>query len=227
MKRWRVSTHKKIPAWLLGVSIERSVNVSHNTVVDYRPPLCATIFDEGFKTKSYDKASLQGLRQRIERMGPSGSNRQPGDTRRLMQSPSVIDTRYGTQMKWLIPSDLSRGREIQTRILAEVDRFHYNTDSVFAIKLALEEAIVNAIKHGNKYDESKKVYVEALIGPGQCEIQIEDEGPGFERSHVPDPTAPENLEKSSGRGILLIESYMTQVHWTHGGKRMHMIKRND
>jgi len=160
-------------------------------------------------------------------MALSGSNRHASDSRRLLQSPSIVETRYGTHMKWLITSDYARGREIQNRILDEVAKFKYNTDSVFAIKLALEEAIVNAIKHGNKLDKNKHVYVEALVGPGQCEIQIEDEGPGFERGHVPDPTAPENLEKSSGRGILLIESYMSDVHWSHDGRRLHMLKRND
>ena len=168
-------------------------------------------------------------------MGLSGSSRSnSSDGRRgaqqsptLQSSPTIVETRYGTSMKFLINSDYAKGREVQSRILDEVAKFKYNSDSVFAIKLALEEAMVNAIKHGNKLDEAKTVYVEALIGPNQTEIQIEDEGPGFDRSSVPDPTAPENLEKCSGRGILLIESYMSDVHWSHDGKRMHMLKRND
>ena len=145
----------------------------------------------------------------------------------MLQSPSIVETRYGTSMKFLIPSVHAKGSEVQNRILEEVKKFNYNSDSIFAIKLSLEEAMVNAIKHGNKLDENKHVYVEALISPSQTEIQIEDEGPGFDRSSVPDPTAPENLEKCSGRGILLIESYMSDVHWTNNGKRMHMSKRND
>lgn len=167
-------------------------------------------------------------------MGLSGSSRHSSsDARRggpplsLLNSPSIVETRYGTSMKFLIPSDYAKGREVQSRILDEVSKFKYNSDSIFAIKLSLEEAMVNAIKHGNKLDESKHVYIEALVGPSQTEIQIEDEGPGFDRSSVPDPTAPENLEKCSGRGILLIESYMSDVHWSNNGKRMHMLKRND
>ena len=130
-------------------------------------------------------------------------------------------------MKFTIPSLFDRGKEVQTRILDEVHKFKYNSDSVFAIKLSLEESIVNAIKHGNKLDESKRVHVEALVGPDQVELIIEDEGPGFTRTEVPDPTSPENLEKCSGRGILLIEHYMTSVKWSHDGRRMHMTKRND
>ena len=156
----------------------------------------------------------------------SHSRQTSSDSRRPV-APQIVETRYGTQMKFTIPSDLARGREVQTRILSELDKFKYNSDSAFAIKLSLEEAVVNAIKHGNKFDENKKVYVEALVGPDQTELKIEDEGPGFHRNDVPDPTSPENLEKCSGRGILLIEAYMTSVSWSNNGRCMHMVKRND
>jgi serine/threonine-protein kinase RsbW len=135
--------------------------------------------------------------------------------------------KYGTSMKFVIPSDFARSREVQIRILGELEKNHYHSDCVFAIKLALEEAMINAVKHGNKLDPHKKVYVEALVGPTQAEIIIEDEGPGFARESVPDPTAIENLEKCSGRGILLIEAYMTTAEWTNSGRRLHMTKRND
>lgn len=154
-------------------------------------------------------------------------SRQTSSDNRRPVAPQITETRYGTQMKFVIPSDLARGREVQTRILSEVDKFKYNSDSAFAIKLSLEEAVVNAIKHGNKFDENKKVYVEALVGPDQTELKIEDEGPGFQRNDVPDPTSPENLEKCSGRGILLIEAYMTSVSWSNAGRCMHLVKRND
>jgi len=70
------------------------------------------------------------------------------------------------------------------------------------------------------------VKVHAKITPKKAEIMIEDEGPGFDRSSVPDPTVAENLEKCSGRGILLIEAYMTQVSWDRGGRRLRMVKIN-
>lgn len=133
-------------------------------------------------------------------------------------------------MKFVLTSDPQRRREltdIQTQILDEVYKQKFNSDSVFAIKLALEESLINAVKHGNKNDPNKNVHVEAIINPRQVDLIIEDEGPGFDRSIVPDPTAPENLEKSSGRGILLIESYMTSVDYSHNGRRVHMVKRND
>ena len=91
----------------------------------------------------------------------------------------------------------------------------------------MEEALVNAIKHGNKLDPDKRVMIDATISPNEAEISIEDEGPGFDRGSVPDPLAEENLEKPSGRGILLIESYMSQVKWDHGGRRVRMVKKNN
>lgn len=129
-------------------------------------------------------------------------------------------------MKFIIESDLSQQREIQKRILDAVENAGFSSDSVFAVKISLEEALINAIKHGNKLDPKKKVRIEASVSPTETEIIIEDEGPGFERAEVPDPTAEENLLKCSGRGILLMETYMDQVEYSKSGRRVRMIKRN-
>lgn len=154
-------------------------------------------------------------------MAAAGSNRQSApDARKPLPGG-------GASFHFVFPSDFARGREVQSRLLDEVAHCGYPSDSTFGIKLALEEALVNAIKHGNKLDLNKKVRIDSTITPVQVEIVIEDEGPGFVRSSVPDPTEPENLEKCSGRGILLIEAYMTSVSWSHGGRRVHMIKKND
>src|SRR5437016_4182448 len=129
-------------------------------------------------------------------------------------------------LKFDITSTFSEGREVQKRITDDVERLGFDSHSQFAIKLALEEALINAIKHGNKLDPRKKVHVEAKVTPRQAEIVIEDEGPGFDRNCVPDPTADENLCKCSGRGILLIESFMDKVQWSHGGRRVKLVKKN-
>ena len=108
----------------------------------------------------------------------------------------------------------------------EVQRLDYCESAQFAIKLALEEAIVNAVKHGNQFDQAKKVYVEAEVGPAETRIVVEDEGAGFDRCSVPDPRSCENLEKCSGRGILLIEAYMSKVQWSNHGRRITMFRSN-
>jgi serine/threonine-protein kinase RsbW len=128
-------------------------------------------------------------------------------------------------MQFDIPSGYAEGRRVQQAIMDRIEQSGFSTQEVFAIKLALEEALINAIKHGNRLDPTKKVHVEASVKPGEAEIIIEDEGPGFARHHVPDPRLDENLEKCSGRGILLIEAYMSEVEWSKDGRRVRMIKR--
>jgi serine/threonine-protein kinase RsbW len=131
-----------------------------------------------------------------------------------------------TRITETFASDFAAARDVQRRILDAVTRHRFDAQGTFAIKLALEEAFVNAVKHGNKLDPARQVHVEATISSEQAEIIIEDEGPGFDRGCVPDPTAEENLDKCSGRGILLIEAYMNDVEYSKGGRRVRMVKKN-
>lgn len=139
--------------------------------------------------------------------------------------PSAAPTK--PNLRFTIPSDFKFSCDVQQQIMAEVDKHGYCESARFAIMLALEEAIVNAIKHGNQFDIRKSVYIEADVTAQSTRITVEDEGPGFDRCSVPDPRARENLEKCSGRGILLIEAYMTRVEWTNKGKRLTMYRVNE
>lgn len=130
-------------------------------------------------------------------------------------------------MNFTFPSSYAAMRDVQKTILDEVDRRGYTGASAYAIKIALDEGLINAVKHGNKLDANKTVRVSANITSEKAEIIIHDEGVGFQRSDVPDPTAEENLEKCSGRGILLIEAYMTEVEWSDNGRRIRMVKENE
>lgn len=125
-----------------------------------------------------------------------------------------------------IASSYDDAREVQALIRDELDKARFDDDSQFAIKLALEESLINAIKHGNKLDQTKQVHVEWKITPQFAEIIIEDEGPGFDRDTVPNPTEEDNLEKLTGRGLLLIESYMDSVEYSKGGRRVKLMKKN-
>ena len=95
---------------------------------------------------------------------------------------------------------------------------------LFCIKLALEEALVNAIKHGNQMDRSKKVHISYRLLADRFEIHIADEGPGFDPSDVPDPTALENLERPCGRGLMLMRHYMSEVAFHGRGNCVCMTK---
>jgi serine/threonine-protein kinase RsbW len=131
------------------------------------------------------------------------------------------------KLAFVISPERDNRREVQNRILEAVKANGFEGQSFFAINLALEEALTNAIKHGNRLDPKKKVKVDAKVSPKRFEIRIEDQGTGFDRSSVPDPTEAENIEKCSGRGILLIEAYMTEVSWDRGGRRLKMVKLNE
>ena len=87
----------------------------------------------------------------------------------------------------------------------------YSPKDVFRARLVLEEAICNAIKHGHRHDPSKVVEVRYRLDVDHFLVQVEDQGPGFTPSHVPDATDPANLERPTGRGLLLIRHYAAWV----------------
>ena len=132
----------------------------------------------------------------------------------------------GRPLVFTIPSDLAASRDVHRAIMDRVEALRYGEQSSFAIRLALEEGLMNAIRHGNKHDPKKTVHVEAKVTPRSTQITIEDQGKGFDRKDVPDPCAAENLLKCSGRGILLMEAYMDKVQFTRGGRRVKMVKKN-
>jgi serine/threonine-protein kinase RsbW len=124
----------------------------------------------------------------------------------------------------VIPSDLAAARQLQSEIEQALTAVQFPEAEIFAIRMAVEEALVNAIKHGNQMDQDKNVRVVYQIGPERFEVRITDQGPGFDPTDVPDPTAPENLERPCGRGLLLIRYYMTDVTFDDKGSTIAMFK---
>lgn len=127
-------------------------------------------------------------------------------------------------VEFVIPSDLNEARQVQDVIEQTLAQFHYDDKDIFAIRLALEEAIVNAIKHGNQMDKGKKVHVRFRVLPERFDVGVTDEGPGYEPNDVPDPLADENLERPSGRGLFLMQYYMTEVKVHPPGNSLTMSK---
>ena len=111
---------------------------------------------------------------------------------------------------------------VQRLLLDALTAHDYDEASCFAIRLALEEALANAYKHGNKEDPRKMVTIDYRIEANRVEFGIADEGDGFDPEAVPDPTAEENLEIPAGRGLMLIKSFMTNVQIDPPGNRLHM-----
>ena len=128
------------------------------------------------------------------------------------------------QIDVTIPSVTSEGRLVQERIIDQLEQLNFPMRDVFGVRLALEEALVNAIKHGNRMDPNKSVRVECEAQEDRVRIIIEDEGEGFNVTKVPDPTMVENLEKPGGRGIMLMRSFMTHIEYNDRGNRLVMEK---
>ena len=124
----------------------------------------------------------------------------------------------------VIPSDPVEARRVQEQIEAQLQLSHCHDHDLFSIKLALEEALVNAIKHGNQFDRTKQVKITYQVLPDRFEIHITDEGTGFDPADVPDPTAVENLERPCGRGLMLMRHYMTEVTFSKSGNSVIMAK---
>jgi serine/threonine-protein kinase RsbW len=127
--------------------------------------------------------------------------------------------------KRVIPSDVKAARRAAEEILVHVQACGYGEDVCFAIRLALEEALINAIKHGNRFDHAKHIVVSADVAPDRTAITVADEGTGFTPGDVPDPTVDENLEKPCGRGIMLMRHYMDEVEYNQRGNEVRMVKR--
>ncbi len=102
-------------------------------------------------------------------------------------------------------------------------------DQLYEVGVAVRESVVNAIKHGNKNDIDKRVTVEFAVAPHEyMVVLVEDQGTGFDPADIPDPLAPENIMKGSGRGILFMRNYMDDVALSRvpdGGMQIRMTKR--
>lgn len=125
----------------------------------------------------------------------------------------------------VIQNTLDAARAVEEEILEAVEKRGYRCEAAFAIRLSLEEAITNAVKHGNKNDPSKHIRVRYLVDDEKAEICVADDGPGFNPSAVPDPTSPGRLSLPNGRGIMLMRAYMDEVDYNRPGNEIRLVKR--
>lgn len=122
-----------------------------------------------------------------------------------------------------IPSLSENIRMIESFIDNAKEKYHLDDDIYGNIMIAVTEAVNNAIKHGNKGDSSKNVSISLSLEEGLIRFKIEDEGTGFDFHHLPDPTAPENLEKPGGRGIFLMKHLADEVEFKENGKTVELL----
>ena len=130
------------------------------------------------------------------------------------------------QVSYTLDSTLetvNNAEETASRMAAEAG---FSDEDVMKISMAVREAAVNAVMHGNAYNPAKKVTLAFELTPRDLVISVRDQGPGLDASKIPDPLAPENLMKTSGRGIFLIRSFMdvVEIHPSQSGTELKMIK---
>jgi len=131
-----------------------------------------------------------------------------------------------TELK--LPSRLESVEEAATEAANFAERNDFGDEVLFAVDMAVRESVANAVKHGNKLDETKPVEITFENSTAGLAITVRDFGEGFAVEKIPDPTNPENLLKATGRGILFMRSFMDEVEWfnhAEGGMIVKMLKK--
>ena len=131
------------------------------------------------------------------------------------------------KIEFELPSALSPMHCILDYLLRRVEKLGVIDPEQSNLFVALDEAFVNAVKHGNKFNTQKLVRVTAELSSREATFTVEDEGEGFDVNSIPDPLDPENLFKTSGRGVLFIYNIMDEVKYNERGNRLTMIKKCD
>lgn len=122
------------------------------------------------------------------------------------------------ELKLKIPSILDNIRIVESFIDHVKEQFHITDDIYGNIMISVTESVINAIVHGNRSDKSKNVTLSLRVNPKDICFTVTDEGKGFDYAALPDPTAPENLESTGGRGIFLIKNLADKVDFEDDGK---------
>lgn len=124
-----------------------------------------------------------------------------------------------------LPSAISLMHIVLEYLMKRVEKLGVIKPEQSNLFVALDEAFVNAVKHGNKFDAKKLVRITAEVSKQEARFTIEDEGEGFDVQNIPDPLDPENLFKTSGRGVLFIYNIMDEVKYNDRGNRLTMVKK--
>jgi serine/threonine-protein kinase RsbW len=131
------------------------------------------------------------------------------------------------KIEFELPSAISTMHAVLDYLMKRVEKLGVIDVEKSNLFIALDEAFVNAVKHGNKFDAQKLVRITAEVSAKEARFTIEDEGEGFDVNAIPDPTNPENLFKTSGRGVMFIHNIMDEVKYNERGNRLEMVKKSE
>ncbi len=131
------------------------------------------------------------------------------------------------RIEFSMPSAISLMHSVLEYLVGRVAKMGVVNPDKSNLYIALDEAFVNAVKHGNQFDTDKLVKITADIFPHEARFIVEDEGAGFDVKSIPDPLDPMNLFKTSGRGVMMIYNIMDEVHYNEKGNRLEMVKKSE
>ena len=171
--------------------------------------ICAT----GYRREDYDETELKNLFETILNYKAQYVDR----VERIKYLREKIEFEF--------PSALSLMHSVLNYLTKRVEKLGVVNSGDSHLFIALDEAFVNAIKHGNQFDPEKNVRISVDVSPKEAKFTFEDEGAGFDVSKIPDPRDPENLFKTSGRGVLIIHNVMDDVQYNERGNSITMVKR--
>lgn len=197
-----------------------------NSPKSLKPPILSTgneeslriarafkILAENYGLENFDEIELKDIFETILSWKDQSVDREP-------QVKYVHE-----RIEFVFPSALSLIYSILNYLVKRVEKIGVVSAESSNLFVALDEAFVNAVKHGNKFDSKKLVRITADISPEEARFIVEDEGEGFDVTSIPDPTIEENLLKSSGRGVLIIKKIMDEAIYNEKGNRLEMVKK--
>jgi serine/threonine-protein kinase RsbW len=134
------------------------------------------------------------------------------------------DDNWAWQCDRVIPSNAAVGREVLDELLGRLASLSWGEHDIFGVHLAVDEALVNAHRHGNALDETKHIRFCCRASPRKVRVEITDEGRGFDPSSLPDPTDAEHLTRPCGRGVMLMRAFMSRVEFCDRGNHVVLEK---
>jgi serine/threonine-protein kinase RsbW len=140
----------------------------------------------------------------------------------MANSMEQADLKTGELFTLQLPSEMESLTALENLIEELADRYQISDDTFANMMTCLNEAFINAIVHGNKLDASKKVIINAEVDARRIIWTITDEGPGFNYNSLPDPTAPENLESLTGRGVFIVKQLADQCVFNAAGNEVEL-----
>jgi serine/threonine-protein kinase RsbW len=117
-----------------------------------------------------------------------------------------------------VDGQMMPGRKVLDEIVAQLKARRWDPADCYAVRLAIDEALVNAIRHGNRFDPQKRVAIRSWLSADLLRVEVHDQGAGFDPAIVPDPTAPDRIDLPHGRGLMLMRAFMSRVSFGDSGR---------